>query len=148
LREVAAASGYVIEPTRSDAAYNNGKVERPNGTFGAMVQCLLCSVGLSSRFWSAALVHVVYLKNRLYHKALYMTLYEAWTDVKPELAHIRTFGALVTACKPGKRPAKADHHTDHGVLLGFGATAKHVCCFDHTTNREKLSTHHTIDEAH
>jgi hypothetical protein len=46
------------------------------------------------------------------------------------LAHLRTFGALVTTRKPGKRPAKADRHTDHGVLPGYGSTPKHVRYFD------------------
>jgi hypothetical protein len=77
-----------------------------------------------------------------------MTPHEAWTGDKPSLAHLRTFGALVTARKPGKRPAKADRHTAHGVLLGYGSTPKHVRYFDQTMNREKLSTHHTIDKAH
>jgi hypothetical protein len=54
----------------------------------------------------------------------------------------------VTARKPGKRPANAERHTAHGVLLGYGATTNHVSYFDHMTNRKKLSTHHTIDEAH
>jgi hypothetical protein len=52
------------------------------------------------------------------------------------------------ARKPGKRPANADRHTAHGVLLGFGSSTKHVHYFDLTTNREKLSSHHVIDEAH
>jgi hypothetical protein len=47
-----------------------------------------------------------------------------------------------------KRPAKADRHTDHGVLLGFDAITKHIRYFDQTMNHEKLSTHHTIDEVH
>jgi hypothetical protein len=122
-------------------------VERTNNTFGAMVRCLLYSAGLSAIFRSAALVHAVYLKNRLYHKALHQTPHKVWTRGKSPLDHLRTFGALVTAGKPEKRPAKADHHTDHGVLLGYGATTKHVHYFDQTTNREKMSTHHTIDEA-
>jgi hypothetical protein len=113
-----------------------------------MVQWLLYSAGLHPCFWSAELIHAVYLKNRLYHKALFMTPKEAWTGEKPSLAHLRNFGALVTARKLGKRPAKADHHTAHGVLLGYGSTPNHVRYFDQTTNRYKLSTHHTIDEAH
>jgi hypothetical protein len=134
LRDVAFAAGYDFEPTGSDAASENGKVKQANGTFGAMVRCLLYSAGLHPRFWSAALVHTVYLKNRLYHKALCMTPHEAWTGDKPSFAHLRTFGALVTARKPGKRPAKADRHTAHGVLLGYGSTPKHVRYFDQTTN--------------
>jgi hypothetical protein len=135
LREDAAAAGYAMEPTGSNAASENGKVDRPNGTFDAMVRCLLYSAGLSELFWSSALVHAVYLKNRLYHKALCQTPHEAWAGEKPPLAHLLTFGALVVARKPGKRPAKADRHTDHGVLLGNGAATKHVRYFDQTTNR-------------
>jgi hypothetical protein len=41
LREVDAALGYVMEPIGFDSVSENGKVERPNGTFGAMVLCLL-----------------------------------------------------------------------------------------------------------
>jgi hypothetical protein len=99
-------------------------------------------------FFVSALVHAVYLKNHLYQKSLLQTPHEAWTGENPPLAHIRTFGALVMARKPGKRPAKADHHTAHGVLLGYGANTKHVCYFYQTMNCEKLSTYNTIDEAH
>jgi hypothetical protein len=129
LPDVAFAAGYAFEPTGSDAVSENGKVERANGTFGAMVRCLLYSAGLHPRFWSAALVHTVYLKNGLYHKALCMTLHEAWTGEKPSLSHLRTFGALVTAQTPGKRSAKADRHTARGVLLGYGSTHTHVWYF-------------------
>jgi hypothetical protein len=148
LREAASAAGYAIEPTGSNAASKNSKIERPNGTFGVMVRCLLYSTGLSAIFWSAILVHAVYLKNLTYHKALCMTLHKAWTDVKPALAHLHTFDDLIMARKPGKRPAKADRHTAHVVLLDVGATTKHVRYFDQTRNREKLSIHHTIYEAH
>jgi hypothetical protein len=126
LRDVSATAGYAMEPTGSDAASENGKVDRPNGTFGVMVLCLLYSAGLSAFFWYAALVHAAYFKNRLYHKALYHTLYEAWTGENPPLTHLRTFGALIMARKPGKWPAKDDRRTAHGLLVGYCATTKHV----------------------
>jgi hypothetical protein len=59
LREVAAAAGYNMESTGSNAVSKNVKVERPNGTFGAMVRCLLYGADLSAIFWSAALVRAV-----------------------------------------------------------------------------------------
>jgi hypothetical protein len=148
LRDVAFAARYDFEPTGFDAASENGKVKWANGTFGAMVRCLLYSAGLHTHFWSAALVHAVYLKNLHYHKTLCITPHEAWKGEKPSLAHLRTFCALVTARKPGRRPAKADRHIAHGVLLGYGSTPTHIRYFDQTMNREKLSTHHMIDEAH
>jgi hypothetical protein len=43
---VAAQHGYDIEPTGSDSANHNGKVEQLNGTFGDMVRALLYSAGL------------------------------------------------------------------------------------------------------
>jgi hypothetical protein len=137
-----------MEQTGSNAASENGKVERPNGTFGAMVRCLLYRAILIVMFWSSALVHAFYLKNRLYHKALQQTQCKAWTGNKPPLAHLRTFGALVTARKPGKWPVKADRHTAHGILLGYGATPKHVRYFDLTKNHEKLSTYNIMYESH
>jgi hypothetical protein len=148
LRYIANAAGYIIEPTGSDSAWQNGKVERLNGTFGVMVRCLLYSAGLSAKFWSAALINTVYLKTSLYNKAIGMTPYEGWTGMNPELDHLRTFGALVTARKPGKRPAKADRHIAHGVLLRCGSSTKDVRYYDLTTNREKIISHHVIDKAH
>jgi hypothetical protein len=38
LCDAAAKAGYSIEPTYSDSGNENGKVERTNGTFGAMVR--------------------------------------------------------------------------------------------------------------
>jgi hypothetical protein len=148
LRGIVNAAGYSIEPTGSDLAWQNGKVERLNGMFGIMVRCLLYSAGLSEKICSDALIHAVYLKNRLYNKAIGKTPYEGWTGIKPELYHLQNFGALVTVRKPGKRPAKTDQHTAYGVLLGLGSSTKQVRYFDLTTNREKLSSHHFIDESH
>jgi hypothetical protein len=113
-----------------------------------MVRCLLYSAGLSAKFWSASPIHAVYLKNRLYQNAIGKMPYEGWTGIKPELDCLRTFGALVTGRKPETRPAKADCHTAHAVLLGFGSSTKHVRYFDPTANREKLSSRDVIDEAH
>ena len=62
-RAAAAESGYDIEPTGSDSANQNGKVERLNGTYGVMVRSLLYSSGLRPIFWSVSLIHAVYLKN-------------------------------------------------------------------------------------
>jgi hypothetical protein len=61
---------------------------------------------------------------------------------------MHTFGALVMARNPDKIPAKADWHLTHSFSLGFGSTPKHVRYFDTTISREKLSSHHVIDEDH
>ena len=55
--------GYVVEPTGADSPSQNGGVESYNHTLPVKVCTLLCGAGLSARFWSAALLHAVYLHN-------------------------------------------------------------------------------------
>ena len=86
-----------MEPTGSDSPHQNGKVERLNGTFGVMVGTLLYLSGLPPQYWSAALVHAVHLKNRLWHSALDVSPFEAWNGSQPDLSHLRVFGSLLSA---------------------------------------------------
>ena len=44
-RDAVALKHYTVKPTGSDAAHQNGKVERLNATFGIMVSALLYSSG-------------------------------------------------------------------------------------------------------
>ena len=97
LKAVIADCGYTIEPTGSDAPFQNGMVEHLNGTFRVMVRSLLYSSSLHPKFWSYALRHAAYLKNLLVHSATGKTPYEMWHGVKPDLSHLRVFGSLVVA---------------------------------------------------
>jgi hypothetical protein len=138
IRVVAAQHSYAIEPTGSDSANQNGKVERLNGTFGVMVRALLYSPGLRPYFWSVALLHAVYLKNRLYHRSIKTTPIFAWTGLLPNLAHLRiSFGSLITARQPGKAHAKLDRHTATGIFTGYGSTTRHIKYYDLATERFK-----------
>lgn len=105
-----AEADYVVEPTGADDPNQNGKAERLNRTFGNSVRTLLYAAGLSPRFWSAALVHDAYLKNRLWHRTIQKTPYEAFHGCQPDLQHLRAFGSLVSVCVSGKRSAKLNRH--------------------------------------
>jgi hypothetical protein len=70
--------GYVVEPTGADSPSQNGRAEIYNNTLAVKVRTLLYGSGLPARFWSAALLHAVYLHNRLVHSAINQTPYEAW----------------------------------------------------------------------
>jgi hypothetical protein len=78
-RDAVYNQGYNLEPTAAGAPSQNGLAERPNQTFGNMVRCLLFSAALGPEFWSFALLHAVYLKNRLPHTALNDTPYKVYT---------------------------------------------------------------------
>jgi hypothetical protein len=64
---------YVVEPTGADRTSQNGGAEIYNNTLAVKVRTLLYGSGLPAKFWSAALVHAVYLHNRLVHSALNKT---------------------------------------------------------------------------
>lgn len=87
---------YIMEPTGYDLPNQNGKVERLNGTLGVMVRALLYSSSLKPEFWSAALLHAIYLrKNRLVHWRIGKTPYKVWYGCKPDIGHLRIFGSIV-----------------------------------------------------
>ena len=140
--------GFSLEITGSDASAQNGIVERPNRTFGQMMRCMLHAAELGPEFWSYALQHAVYIKNRLPHTTIKGTPYESFTGIKPDLQNFKIFGSKIYAKKPGKRPFKLDHHTASGYFLGYTATNKNIQYIDAQSGKVKTATHVIFDEAH
>lgn len=139
---------YVPEPTGPDSAAQNGLAERQNGTLAVMTQALLYGAGLHPKFWSAALFHAVYLKNRRWHRMLNKTPLEARFGHPSDILHLRVFGSLVKAIKSGKRRAKLDRHSFRGVFLGYTETDKNVHYYDVDTSMDKTARHVVYDKAH
>jgi hypothetical protein len=119
-------SKFLLEPTGAGAPQQNGMAERPNQTLGNMTRCLLCTANPPPEYWSWALIHAVYLKNRLPHHATGCTPYFAWTGRKPSATLLCIFGCPVVVKNPGKWPAKLGHHTSSGIFLGYMATDHNV----------------------
>jgi hypothetical protein len=67
---------YVVEPMGLDSPFQNGGAEIYNNTLRVEVQTLLYGSGLPAKFWLVALLHLVYLHNRLVHSATNKTPYE------------------------------------------------------------------------
>ena len=143
-----AKCGFSLELTGADASAQNGIIENPNKTFGQMMRCLLYSSELGPEYWTYALQHAVYIRNRLPHHSTSTTPYEALTGNKPDLSGLRIFGSRIYARKPGKRTAKLDTNSYKGYFLGFTATDKNVLYIDEETGRVKTGTHVIFDEAH
>lgn len=139
--------GYILQPTASDASFQNGMAERPNRTLGDMMRSLLYGANLGPQYWSWALLHSVYLKNRLPHMSTGTTPYEAYTGIKPNINKLKVFGCPVIARLPGKHPAKLDVHAAMGIFLGFTATDHNIYYQDIATKKIKIATHVTFDEA-
>ena len=139
---------FALETTGSDASSQNGMAERPNRTYGQMMRCILHAAGLGPEFWSYALIHSTYVKNRLYHHTIKTTPYTKFTGCQPDLTNLKIFGSRVYSKKPGKRPFKLDRHSDTGIFLGYTATDRNVIYIDIETARIKTATYVIFDEAH
>jgi len=145
-RQVFLQAGYILEPTAAGAPSQNGLAERPNLTLSTMVRCLLHSAALGPEYWSFAVLHAVYLKNRLPHSAMGATPYLLYTGSRPSAKELRIFGSHIISKQPGKRPTKLDSHTCTGRFLGYTATDKNIYYRDNQTHRIKITTYCTFDE--
>jgi len=146
-RQVLLNAGYILEPTAPQAPYQNGKAERPNRTFGRMVNSLLHNAGLGPEYWSFALLHAVYLKNRRIHRGTNQVPLTQYTGRRPNARRLRIFGCPVVVRNLGKKAAKLDLHTSAGRFLGYTATDKNIIFMDSVTKRIKTATHVVFDEA-
>jgi hypothetical protein len=142
-----AARGHIVEPTGADSPDQNKGAEKWNDTFGVTVRVLLYGSGLPAMFWSAALLHAVYLHNRRVHKSTLMTPFEAWHGFKPDLRLLRVFGSRVCIKRTGKRRSKLDRHDFSGIFLGYTATNENIRYIDVKTRVVKTSHHAIFDEA-
>ena len=138
---------YIVEPTGADSPSQNGGAEIYNNTLAVKVRTLLYGSGLPAKFWSAALLHSVYLHNRLVHSATGITPFEGWYGRKPNVAYLKTFGSRVCVKMTGTRRCKLDHHDFTGIFLGYTATDQNIIYLDLTSGIVKSCHHAVFDEA-
>jgi dUTP pyrophosphatase len=146
-RKAAQNVNYLLEPTATDATFQNGMAERPNQTLGQMMRCLLHSANLGPEFWSFALIHAARLYNMVPHSSTGQTPHLLFTGNRPTAENLRVWGCLVYARNRGPRPHKLDYHTSTGLFLGYTATTKNIHFYDLQTKRLKTATHVIFDEA-
>ena len=149
-RETVQLADYTIETTGADNSSQNGLAERPHQTLANMVRTGLENAGLHFKFWSDALLHAVFVKNRLPHQAFNhkCTPYEKLTGTPPDLSKLRIFGSRVVCRKPGRRSPKISKHSYSGIFLRYSKTMKNIVYLDTKTNKTKTSTFAQFDEAH
>jgi hypothetical protein len=76
----------------ADSPSQNGAVEIYNAKLAVRTRTLLFGSGLPAKFWSSALVHAVYLHNRLVHTVTRRTPFEAFFGAPPDLSSLKLFG--------------------------------------------------------
>ena len=121
---------YVLEPTGANSPSQNGAVEVYNNKLAIRACTLLYGSGLPAEYWSVALLHLVYLHNRLVHSTTKKTHFEGLFGVKPDIGHLKLFGSWVCVKQSGKRRAKLDCHDLKDIFLGYTATDQNIIYLD------------------
>ena len=148
-QDVITNANYTLETTGAGNSSQNGLAERPHRTLGNMIRAALLNSNLPQKFWSDALVHSTFLKNRLPHAAFMYksTPYTELTGNKPDLKQLKIFGTPITTRKPGLRSVKLDTHTYHGIFLRYAKTMNNIVYYDTKTKEIKTTTYARFDEA-
>ena len=149
-RNMIMQKNYTLEITGADNSSQNGIAERPHQTLANMVRSALTNADLPSKYWSDAIIHAVFIKNRLPHAAFNFktTPYTELTGTKPNLASLRIFGSPIICKRPGKRTTKLATHYYDGIFLRYAKTMKNIVYIDNKTKRIKTTTYAVFDEAH
>jgi hypothetical protein len=98
---------------------------------------MLTSSDLPEFLWEYAVAHAAYLRNRAYTKHLKkMTPYQGWFNVKPNVSHLREFGAPVWVLLQGqKEQRKMLPKSKHRVYVGFDEGTKAVKYYNAETRK-------------
>ena len=82
---------YFFEPTGADSPSQNGAVETYNDKLAVRMRTLLYGANLPAMYWSAALLHAVYLNNWLIHTVTKKMPFEGFYGHKPDIEYLKMF---------------------------------------------------------
>jgi hypothetical protein len=136
-----------MEPTGADSPSQNRAVEIYNNKLTVRAWTLLYGAGLPAKFWSAALLHSVYLHNWLVHNVVKKTPYGGYYGFKPDIGHLKLFGSHVCVKCSDNHRSKLDKHDFKGIFLGYTATNHNIVYLDLDSGIVKCSHHAQFDKA-
>jgi transposase InsO family protein len=119
----------------------NGVAERLNRTLLNSVRTMLKHVDCEKKWWAEAVTTACYVKNRVTTVGLpsNTTPYEVWFGTRPNVSHLRVFGAKCWYVTPKAQRDKLDDRSREGMMLGYSATQKGYKIWDESLNRVVIS---------
>jgi hypothetical protein len=103
--------------------------------------------GMEREFLAEVVATTIYFKNHSPTKAVPgMTPEEAWSGMKPSVAHLRSFGCKAYAHVPDQKRTKLDSKTRECIFLGYSEDSKAYRLFDPRTRNVIKSRDVIFDE--
>jgi hypothetical protein len=123
-RELTAARGITTERSAPATPAQNGAAERSGGVIVSRARCLRIAACLPANLWPEIVQAAVYLNNRAPKRQLsWKTPYEALTQSKPNLSHLRVYGCRAYPLnKHIPRSKKLQARAHIGYLMGYDSS--------------------------
>jgi hypothetical protein len=128
LRTWCDSRGIKFQETAGYSPPQNGVAERMNRTLGELARTMLADSGLPEFLWELAVRHAAYVRNLSFTKYIpSATPYQLWNDKKPNVAHLREFGAPVWILAQGQRiPRKMLPKSHRRAYVGHDDGSKSI----------------------
>ena len=111
--------GVKLETTVRYTPQQNGAAERLNRTLLDKVRSMLADAGMPKTLWAEALATACYVRNRSPVSGRDKTPWELFYGTKPNVAHLRTFGARAYALTPKELRTKLERVSSPGRFIGY-----------------------------
>lgn len=119
------SSGIKHELTVPGSPHQNGMAERMNLTLINQVKCMLEEAGLPYDLWAEALHTACYLRNRSESRVVAnKTPFEAFWGIKPNIGHLKVFGARAIAIDKIITRRKFDARGRDCRMIGYSSHHK------------------------
>lgn len=141
--ELFVAYGIVHQTSTPHTPQQNGLAERMNRTLVEMARSMVYHRGLDRGWWGEAVCTAAYIVNRVPNTARpQSTPLEVFTGVKPDLSHLRVFGAKGFVHVDKSRRSKWDAKAHRCIFLGYAPGSKAYRVWD--CEDERLVTTRTV----
>jgi hypothetical protein len=126
-----ASKGIIQQTSCAYTPQQNGRVERKHQCILAMARALLIQSHLPPKYWGYAVLHSVYLMNRMPSMAIGGDLpYHKLHNTLPDLSFLRIFGCLCYVSTVDVHRLKLDHRARKCVFLGYKPGTKGYVALD------------------
>jgi hypothetical protein len=129
--------GIDIQTTAPYSPSQNGIAERMNRTLVELGRAMITGQNLPEFLWEYAIAHAAYLRNRSTTTFLKdATPYQIWNGNKPNINHLREFGAPVWVLLQGQKiPRKILPKSQKRIYVGFDDGSKSVKYYSADTRK-------------
>jgi Reverse transcriptase (RNA-dependent DNA polymerase) len=133
--------GIEIHLTAPYSPSQNGIAERMNRTLVELGRAMLKGQDLPEFLWEFAVLHAAYIRNRSYTKPMEtLTPFQGWHKRKPDVSHLREFGAPVWILLQGqKETRKMLPKSKRQAYVGFDDGSKAVKYYNAETRKVLIS---------